>query len=308
MEACWLAAAAIIPLYFNLSSVQMFEPDKVFVLRLLAVLAGAAFLLKRIDRRVSGPARPGDPEPAPSLLKSPLPFSVLILATIYILSSALSIMPIQSWWGTYIRAQGTITFCCYVVLFLVVLTELRAAAQLRRLQYAIILTSVPVAAYTILQFADFDPIPWQDMFHERSMGTMGNPIFLGGYLVMVIPLTFSRMVDAVQTARSGGQTRPGLVLAACSGVALMMQLLALLFTQSRGPILGLALSVYVCVFLFLVLRRIPGKARFTIPASAAGMGFALPFLAILLARMASKQSAPMTLICLGAVVVLAGAL
>ncbi len=41
MEASWLAAAVIIPLFFNVSSSQTFEPDKAYVLTFLAIISGA---------------------------------------------------------------------------------------------------------------------------------------------------------------------------------------------------------------------------------------------------------------------------
>jgi hypothetical protein len=42
MEASRLAAGAIIPLFLNISSVQTFEPAKVFILRFLALVSAVS--------------------------------------------------------------------------------------------------------------------------------------------------------------------------------------------------------------------------------------------------------------------------
>jgi tetratricopeptide (TPR) repeat protein len=299
MEACWLAAVAIIPLYFNISSVSLFELAKVLVLRFLVVLCIAAGLLKWIDRRMSTTTQLNIAEPK-RFARHPLAISVTALAAVYILSSIFSITPNQSWWGSNLRSQGSIAFCCYVILFLVVLGELRTSAQLQRIQYAIILTSIPISAYTILQFVGLDPIPWRDYLQGRSSGTIGNPIFLGGYLVMVIPITFGRLAEAVKMLRTKDGNKSGLGLAACCGIAILIQTVALLCTQSRGPIAGLAVGFYTCVFLFLVLKRSPEKSRFIFSAAAAALGLIAPVLFILAVRAASKLPASMALICLGA--------
>jgi tetratricopeptide (TPR) repeat protein len=303
MEACWLAAAAIVPLFFNISSVRVFEFDKVLILRFLVILAVAAGLLKWIDGRMSATVSSVAVEQKP-LAKHPLAIAVFVLAAIYILSSILSITPAQSWWGSDLRSQGSIAFCCYVLLFLVVLCELRTSAQLQRLQYAIILTSIPISAYTILQYVGLDPMPWRDYLQGRSSGSMGNPIFLGGYLVMVIPLTFGRLAGAVKMLRTENGNKPGLVLTASCGIAIMIQALALLCTESRGPITGLAACFYICIFLFLVLKRSPGNSRFIFPVAAAGMGLMAPILLVLVVRVASKLPASIALLCLGAAILL----
>jgi tetratricopeptide (TPR) repeat protein len=285
LEASWLAAATILPLFFNTSSVQTFEPDKMFVLKSLVLLSGAAWLLREIIKG-EWDVR----QQIPSLLRKPLVAPVLSVAAIYVLSSIFSVAPILSWWGTYYEAQGTIAFLCYVVLFLIVLTELHSPAQLKRLQYVLILTSLPVSAYAILQHFGGDPFLWTNAYEKRSGGSMGNPIFLGGYLVMVIPLTLCRIIGGWKGLRNGGDRRPRFVLVGCSGIALALQLLAFFYTQSLGPLLGLAGSGYLCLFIFLVLNKGPRRKGLVFPAAAAGLGFLVPFLTLAATLAFSKFS------------------
>lgn len=287
MEAAWLAAAITIPLFFNASSAQSFEPDKVFVLRFLAIIAGTAWLLKRLSagpqvkQLAAGEVSSGSP------LRHLLAMLMFALLAIYVLSSILSIAPAISWLGLYSRAQGTVTFCSYAILFLAILSELRNAAQLRRLQYAFILTSLPVAGYGILQHFRLDSFPWSNVMQGRSTGTMGNPIFLGAYLAVVIPITFGCLMQAVRILRKDSDRGPGAALAGVCSLALVLQGLALFYTQSRGPVIGLIVSGYLCVFLFLVTQKRPGRDSILIPAAAAGLGVLAPVFVIAATRIAS---------------------
>jgi tetratricopeptide (TPR) repeat protein len=302
IESCWLAAVVTIPLFFNISSVQVFERDKVFVLKLLALLAGAAWVLKWIDARQSDPHSARDRTPR-RLLKLPMVVPVLALVAVYMLSSFFSILPSQSWLGLYERAQGTVVFSCYAILCLVVIFELRTFSQLRRLQYGFVLASLPIAAYTILQFLNWDPLPWSNAIQGRSSGSMGNPIFLGAYLVMVIPLTFSQFWDSLGIARNGDDQKSNHILAWCSGAALAIQLMALLCTQSRGPLLGLAVGAYIGIFMVLVLKRTPFRERRIFPCIAALSGLIAPLLIILIIRIAVILPMKIGVILAGAVVV-----
>ena len=305
MEASWLAAAAVIPLFFNFSSARTFEPDKIYVLEFLAILAGTAWAAKRLNtgkRRDHAEAMPPPPQGY-----SPTA-AVLFLVLIYTVSSVFSIVPLQSWWGSYQRAQGTIAFYGYVVLFLVVLSELRSPAQLRRIQFSFIIGSLPVASYAILQYIGLDFVRWYDPVLRRPSASMGNPIFLGAYLVMVIPLTVSRLVDAAGMLRTDSRRKPGVILGCCCGLVLVLQMFALLSTRSRGPVLGLAAAGYLCFFTLLVLKRSPGAKSLWSWTAAALAGCVAPLLVIAVARMVTRFPANLGIACVGASLLVVAAL
>ena len=69
----------------------------------------------------------------------------------------------------------------------------------------------------------------------RPGGTLGNPVFLASLLLLVIPLTAARVLSGTD---SQARRTPWLVL-------LALQLFTVLLTQSRGPLLGLALALFV---------------------------------------------------------------
>ncbi len=49
MEAAWLAALIVVPLFFNIYSSRIFEPDKITLLRTLALVILAAWLVKLVE-------------------------------------------------------------------------------------------------------------------------------------------------------------------------------------------------------------------------------------------------------------------
>jgi tetratricopeptide (TPR) repeat protein len=287
MEASWLAAAAALPLFFNISSAQVFEPDKTRLLILLTAPAGAAWLAKRIQGLDSG-GKLTLKENLKRFLPA-LPVAVLAagLAAVYVLSSIFSLEPALSWLGNYTRAQGTVVFLCYVIMFGVVLSELRTREQINRILYSLVAGSVPIGLYAILQHLGADPLRWSNPIAGRPSASMGNPIFLGAYLAMVIPLAFGLVMGAVRRARRAGKRIQGYAALICSGAVLALDAFALFVTKSRGPALGLAAAAYVCMFLWLVLERNTGKQSFAARAAAVVLGLLVPALPIALLRFSS---------------------
>jgi tetratricopeptide (TPR) repeat protein len=295
VEAVWLAAAAVIPLFFNIYSFRIFELQKMCLLRFLVIVSSTAWLLAQVDA-----GRRGTESQFRLFLRNPLVKPVLALGTICLLSSIFSVAPMVSWWGLHKRSQGTIACFCYIILFLTVLSELRTNAQVRRLQFVFILTSIPVSAYAILQYFGMDPVPLGAPVLGRSLGSMGNAIFLGGYLVMLIPPTFCQLLEGLRRLRDIGCRSARIVLIGCCGIALLLQCVALVITQSRGPVLGLAIAVYICLFIFLVMNRTGQKGRLWLSAGAAGLGVAAPVFLFTAVRAASGMSAGMAVACAAA--------
>lgn len=238
-QASWLLALIAVPLYFNLFSKQVFEADKLAVLRALLVASGAAWGVRLFSRAAARPlsALRG----IVAHLRTPLVVPSLCLAASFLLSSFFSVEPRLSWFGSQFRARGTLTTLSLLLLFFVLLHNLDQAAKLRRIWLAILLASVPISLYGILQFSGLDPLPWGKFFEGgrglRIISTQGNPIFLGAYLLtpifLALGLTFHQFRWGARDSR-WRQIGSGL-LAVC---LLILNLTALLLTASRGPGLG----------------------------------------------------------------------
>lgn len=254
IEATWLAALIVAPLFFNVYSQRVFEPDKISLVRTLAVLALIAWGIKQIDRW--GSSNASDEKSQPPLWKRPFVWQVGLLAAVYGLSTLTSVTPRQSFWGSYQRLQGTYTMYSYMVLFLVMLDTLRTSEQWRRLQYTVILTSLPIALYGILQHFHLDPLPWGGDTSIRVAANMGNAIFVAAYLIMAVGLTVERFIEASRRMMDieEGTTADALTAGALLFI-IIAQLIAIIFTQSRGPWLGLAAGLYIFVLLSLTSLR-----------------------------------------------------
>ncbi|HEY52072.1 MAG TPA: tetratricopeptide repeat protein [Caldilineae bacterium] len=278
MEATWLAAIVTIPLFFNVYSQRVFEPDKISILRSLALIAIIAWVVKQVEglRLRRGESEEVEPEKnRMAWWRRPMVLPVLALAGVYLLSTFLSATPRQSFWGSYQRLQGTFTMLSYMTFFFVALDSLRTEAQWRRLQYAVILTSLPIALYGIMQKAQLDPLPWGGDTFERVTANMGNAIFLPAYLILVVPLTIERLVVATRRMLSDLGSSTDALSAGALLFVLVVQLLAILFTQSRGPWLGLAAGLYVFVVFVLTSLRQMAEDQSSLRLGEVGLGIGM---------------------------------
>ncbi|HLE81656.1 MAG TPA: hypothetical protein VJA25_10220, partial [Dehalococcoidia bacterium] len=104
IEAGWLAAAVTVPLFFNVFSSRVFEPDKLTLLRSIVLVMAAAWLIKVLI----GPRTQGFSF-SRLLRASPLALPVCLFAAVYIVATAASVAPRTSFWGSYVRLQGLVT-------------------------------------------------------------------------------------------------------------------------------------------------------------------------------------------------------
>ncbi len=198
LEAGWLAALIVAPLYFNIYSSRVFEPDKATLVRSIALAMIAAWIIKRIE---IGFTR----APIADVLRAwvrgnPLLLPTLAVITVYLVSTIFSVAPNVSFWGSYQRLEGTYTTFSYIVIFLIAANSLRTRAQLDRVISTIIVTSFPISFYGLLQHFKLDPLPWGGDVTIRIAANMGNSIFVAAYLIMVVPLALARWLETLARA------------------------------------------------------------------------------------------------------------
>jgi tetratricopeptide (TPR) repeat protein/O-antigen ligase len=251
MEATWLAVIVMAPLFFNKYSSRIFEPDKATLLRSLALIILLAWCVKLFDQSVVSKRRIFERFSIKDLLKTPVVVPVILLTLVFILATIFSVTSRISFWGSYQRLQGMYTTLAYLVLFSSLIGNLRERSQIERMITTAVLTSLPISLYGVLQHFGIDPIPWGGDVTRRVASHMGNPIFVAAFLIMVFPLTVGRIVDSF-----------GKILWETEGVAYQtirstiyifiaaLQLIAIYFTKSRGPLLGLLAGAF---FIFILL-------------------------------------------------------
>jgi len=242
LEATVLVAVTTVPLVFNFYSVRVFEGEKTALLRMLALVAAVAWLMRALESgRIRDALKRG--------LREPLMVAVVIVGFVPWLASLTSIAPRLSLWGSYQRVQGVFTTLAYLTLFFVTTTTFHTSAQRRHRLLRVLLTvSVPVALYAMVQHYNLDPLPWVREEASRVFSTLSNPIFLGAYLILLIPLTLSQLLQGLRSRETAIWRIPAY------GILLVLQLLALVFSSSRGPFLGLGAGLFLFALLAALLK------------------------------------------------------
>lgn len=247
IEAGWLLALVVTPLFFNVYSSRVFEPDKIALLRSLALMVLAAWLIKIIQE---GGLRfenlPADRfRSLRGFLRLPLALPVLAFIASYLISTLFSVTPYTSWFGSYQRMQATFTTFSYLVLFAAIAANVRRRAQVERIVTTVIITSLPISLYGILQHYHLDPLPWGGDTVQRVTGNMGNAIFLAAYLIMATLVTLGRVAVTAHTILTEeANVARHIVRLTGYVVILALDLVAIWFTQSRGPLAGLAVGLF----------------------------------------------------------------
>jgi len=305
IEAGWLAALIVAPLFFNVFSSRVFEPDKISLVRSVALVMLLAYLVRLADGGPFWlPAQSSASETTPTgrsskessskevlppasdsptqgrgllarFIRVPLLLPLILLVLAYAISTVLSVAPSVSWWGSYQRLQGTYTFFSYIVIAVLTAAHLRSPEQLRRLQHTIILTSLPIAIYGVIQHYAIDPLPWGGDVITRVSGNAGNPIFLAAHLIMAAFLTLERIFSSFAFLLNGENEKgenekgenernedtppvhdiPSALVGGSYLFIFIVQVLAIYWTQSRGPWLGLAAGGYIFVLLLITGLR-----------------------------------------------------
>ena len=320
IEAGWLAAIIAAPLFFNIYSSRVFEPDKLTLVRSIALVMAAAWLVRTVEvglgSQGGAPDKSGNRRstttPFQWVKQTPLVLPTLLLVIVYLISTVTSVTPRVSLLGSYQRLQGTYTTLSYIIIFFLVLQGLRTKEQVERLVTTVIIVSLPISIYGILQHYKLDPLPWGGDVSKRVASNMGNSIFIAAYMIMVVPLTTARVIRSfttILTAEEGDTTLPDTILGACYVFILAVQLICIWFTQSRGPWLGLLAGMFVFGLLALLNLRQSVGENTTLSwrefALAAGLALMLCLLLISTAyTYLSLSSSSPVVAALGALIVL----
>lgn len=253
VESSWLAALVVVPIYFNVQSTRVFEADKIFLLRSIAVAIGMALLVRGGEEGRRAWTVAGRP-----LWQTPLVRPALLLTGAYLVATAFSVASHLSLLGSYDRVQGTYTWLSYVTIFAAVILVAREREACERIVTTMLLASLPPAAYAVMQHFGVDPITWSTSIEFRPYGTAGNAIFLSAFVIMVIPLTLARLIEQLGRLRAGQHRRVERVgsgiLSFIYGLLLGVQLLAIVYSKSRGPFIGLGVGLS-CFFVTLAVHR-----------------------------------------------------
>lgn len=244
IEACWLAAVALVPLVYDPHGFDAFDAFKMAALRVIGGIALAAMLV-----RVLHATRDAGVPALPSIRNIPAwaaAVSALVLAIG--LSTAFSIDRGQSFWGSTLWRQGAFTWICLLSLLVAVATHLRTRGQLDRLVQTALAASVPVSLYALIQRMGLDSAAFHDETNT-AFSFLGHPIFLAGYLLMLMPVAAWRLWELLRAGEKGMSTW------LCAFV-LLLQVAAFVSADKRGPMVAVVLmSVFGLLLAAATFRR-----------------------------------------------------
>ena len=250
LEIGWLLAVIVTPLFFNVYSSRVFEPDKLTTLRTIAVIMAALWVVRFVEELISGQRSIG------FTWRTPLVFPTLFTVIVYLLSTALSVTSRVSLVGSYQRLQGTFTTISYIVVFLIIIDRIRTRVQLDRLITVIIINSLPISLYGLVQHNGLDPLPWGGDVTTRVASNMGNSIFVAAYLIMILPLTVGRILESFQAILSKEESDWADILRAAGYIFVVaIELVGIWYAQSRGPLLGLIGGLFFLTLLLALSLR-----------------------------------------------------
>lgn len=215
IQASWLVALIVAPLYFNIYSSRVFEPDKIALIRTLALAMGAMWLVLRTERWRRRNTLSEDALFSTRVRawlasisrENPLTLPALFLLIAYLISTALSLSPIVSFFGSYQRLQGLYTFSSYLVIFFLAASQIKSRADIDRAITIALIVSFPIAFYGIIQHYFLDPLPWIGDVTARVASNLGNSIFIGSFLILTVPLALARLIQTTERAAATRRAR-----------------------------------------------------------------------------------------------------
>ena len=158
---------------------------------------------------------------------------IVIYLILIMISTALSSNVKTSLYGRIFREEGLFAISAYILLFL--FSSRYYQKSNKHINFYLISVSI-VALYGIIQYFGLDPIPRDFMRYKwsgRAFSTIGNPNFLGAYLVLALPIFMFLYIHLKKS------------------ILLFITLLTyfcLLCTSSRGAWIGFFISVVTLVY------------------------------------------------------------
>jgi cytochrome c-type biogenesis protein CcmH/NrfG len=188
-----------------------FDP-KAWVLHLLVAAGATAWLFER--RREAHDRRNGSSADVASRV---LKWVVLAYGGWWVVTILTSITLGTSVWGNFGRADGLLTRLATITLFFLVQAQFRSPAVAGSFVDLALLGSIPVVLLGLGQAMGWDSLPQVGdpaTLKLRVRSTLGQHVFLGSYLVLMIPLAAARFAgfaaapsDAHPRAPVGGSER-----------------------------------------------------------------------------------------------------
>ena len=238
-------ACLFIPLVVTSFTLFPFVFGKATLFAILTEILFAGFVLLVLLNRAHLP------RPSPLLLALGIWFGVLVLSTVF------SINPMRSFWSTIERREGLLLFTHLILFFIVLIGIFRKKEDWTQLFQVSIFVSILVSLYTLLQLFPVD-IPFVSATRNisRPGGPLGNPVFLGSYLLFHVFLSFLFFFNSEDSRRK-------IIYGSIAGFQLVI---SLLLVSARAASLGILGGIFIFTGLWILYEAKP-KIKMAFAAS-----------------------------------------
>jgi len=249
-----LVLTFLLPLIYSPYSYSYFEMPKLFLLRTITIISLTAWIIKIIvDGKIE--------------LKKTLigPFWLLFLVTACIATTQ-SINQHISIYGELYRYEGLLTLANYALLFFIVHNYFDSKQTKQTWLNCLMGSALIVSLLSIFQRFGLIIAVTPDAFDSRSFATFGNPLYLGAFLTLSIPLAASYLLIKIEEEN---ESESNFLLSGwfwIITILIALQTIALLTTFSRGAWLGLCIGFIV--FVLLSRKNIISYYRQLVPSLA----------------------------------------
>lgn len=118
---------------------------------------------------------------------------ILMLAGLFAaIASLFALLPREAFFGEYHRRTGALLFLIVPILYLVLQQYLSDLSERKWLTNIALSSSVIVAVFAILQSYGLFFTEAKGAFEGRAFSTLGNPVFLGSFLLIALPFVFTQ--------------------------------------------------------------------------------------------------------------------
>lgn len=177
------------------------------------------------------------------LKKSPILYAVLGFLVVIGVADAFGALPTRSFWSNYERMEGYVSLLHLAAYFVVVGSVFREIDWKRWWNTSLVASAIMVC-YALLQVLGVKDPSQSD---ARVDGTLGNAIYLAVYMLFHIFIAFFYMMREWKNG----------ALRWVYGLLILLQLLVLYYTATRGAILGLIGGLLVLALLNLRNKENP---------------------------------------------------
>jgi len=224
---CLLILIFLLPVIVMPSLNDAFALPKASLLKTISLLLIILFIL-RLGKSPSGIHINSNSLNLPVLLF----FAAAVISTMFSVDSKLSIYGMYKYYF-----NGLLSIGCYIVIYFAVVVDVEKK-DAGKLLTAIIAGAMPVVLYALIQYSGHDFVRWAASSNSRVWSTMGNPNFLGSYLIMVMPVCMAVFLTTKKVLNK-------LYLF----IVFVLLLFVLVFTKSRASWIGFLFSMIVFALL-----------------------------------------------------------